>query len=174
MADYSELKAAIRAAIYDNVTQAITGEALQAILLEMVDELGVPTPPEFFWATYGTTTFAQVTAARAAGKVCIVPYDGGYFVLGRSVGESTGDTITEYFFTSIEANASKRVSLKSTDAWSYSTFYLELTQNKAQTIVGNESVTTKYTSTKCIADLAETWTFTLSDGTTVTKKVLVL
>lgn len=40
MADYSELKAAIRAAIYDNVSQAITGDKLQEILLEMVDELG--------------------------------------------------------------------------------------------------------------------------------------
>lgn len=42
MADYSELKAAIRAAIYDNTEQAITGEVLQDILVEMVDALGVP------------------------------------------------------------------------------------------------------------------------------------
>lgn len=40
MADYTVLKAAIRAAIYDNVTQAITGAILQDILLAMVDELG--------------------------------------------------------------------------------------------------------------------------------------
>ena len=174
MADYSELKAAIRAAIYDNVTQAITGAKLQQILLEIVDEMELGDASEFFWAIYGVTTFAQVSAARAAGKVCVVAYDGGVFVLGRSVGESTGDPVTEYFFTSIEANASKRVSLKNTDAWSYSVFYLELTYNKAQSMTGNEASTTKYPSTKCIANLAETWTFTLADGTTVTKKVLVL
>ena len=177
MADYSELKAAIRAAIYDNVTQAITGDKLQEILLEMVDELGqsyvkpadgIPASdftqalqdalaeiPEIFFATYGTTTFAQVTAARAAGKVCVVPYDGGIFVLGRSVGESTGNPITEYFFTSVEANASKRVSLKNTDAWSYAVFYLELSQNKVNTITGNEESTTKYPSAKAVWDAME-------------------
>lgn len=40
MADYTELKAAIRAAIFDNTEQAITGESLQEILVQMVDELG--------------------------------------------------------------------------------------------------------------------------------------
>ena len=40
MANYTQLKAAIRAAIYDNITQAITGAILQDILIEMVDELG--------------------------------------------------------------------------------------------------------------------------------------
>lgn len=39
MANYDELKAAIRAAIYENTEQAITGDALQGILLEMVDDL---------------------------------------------------------------------------------------------------------------------------------------
>lgn len=40
MANYTQLKAAIRAAIYDNITQAITGAILQDILIKMVDELG--------------------------------------------------------------------------------------------------------------------------------------
>ena len=40
MADYTELKAAIRAAIFDNTEQAITGDSLQEILVQMVDELG--------------------------------------------------------------------------------------------------------------------------------------
>ena len=39
MADFNELKAAIRAAIYENEDQAITGDALQEVLLEMVDEV---------------------------------------------------------------------------------------------------------------------------------------
>lgn len=39
MADFNNLKAAIRAAIYENEDQAITGDALQAVLLEMVTDI---------------------------------------------------------------------------------------------------------------------------------------
>ena len=39
MADFNNLKAAIRAAIYENEDQAITGDALQEVLLEMVTDI---------------------------------------------------------------------------------------------------------------------------------------
>lgn len=39
MADFNNLKTAIRAAIYENEDQAITGDALQEVLLEMVTDI---------------------------------------------------------------------------------------------------------------------------------------
>ena len=39
MADFSELKAAIRADIKDNTEQEITGDVLQGDLLRMVDDI---------------------------------------------------------------------------------------------------------------------------------------
>lgn len=39
MANFDQLKAAIRAAIYENTEQAITGDAMQSTLLEMVDDV---------------------------------------------------------------------------------------------------------------------------------------
>lgn len=39
MANFDQLKAAIRAAIYENTEQAITGDALQGILLDMVTDI---------------------------------------------------------------------------------------------------------------------------------------
>ena len=47
MANYDELKAAIRAAIYENTEQEITGDALQGILLEMVDDLNAGKADDF-------------------------------------------------------------------------------------------------------------------------------
>ena len=73
MADYSSLKAAIRAAIYDNVTQAITGDKLQEILLEMVNELGVAYTPEDLEAMAETWTFTLFDGTSVTKKIIVLP-----------------------------------------------------------------------------------------------------
>lgn len=72
MADYSELKAAIREAIYDNVTQAITGETLQSILLEMVNELGQAYTLEDLEEMAETWTFTLADGTVVTKKVVIL------------------------------------------------------------------------------------------------------
>lgn len=73
MADYSELKAQIRAAIYDNVSQAITGDKLQEILLEMVDELGETYTRSELEAMAETWTFTLFDGTTVTKKVIILP-----------------------------------------------------------------------------------------------------
>lgn len=73
MADYSTLKAQIRAAIYDNVTQAITGDKLQEILLEMVDELGQAYTLEDLEAMAETWTFTLTDNTNVTKKVIVLP-----------------------------------------------------------------------------------------------------
>lgn len=73
MADYSELKAQIRATIYDNVSQAITGDKLQEILLEMVDELGQTYTKNELEAMAETWTFTLFDGTRVTKKVIILP-----------------------------------------------------------------------------------------------------
>lgn len=73
MADYSELKAAIRAAIYDNVSQAITGDRLQEILLEMVDELGVAYTPTDLESMAEEWTFTLADGSTVTKKIIVLP-----------------------------------------------------------------------------------------------------
>lgn len=153
MADYSELKAAIRAAIYDNVTQSITGEALQTILLEMVDELGhgitvIPgtVQPDISLARYVSTELIEtgVYSFIFVGVLSdgdTVSYSGAVYSVVLSVqGRSTARLVI----------FGQRAFIVKTDLTGYS---LE------------EFVR---------ASMAETWTFTLADGSNVTKKVVVL
>ena len=73
MADYSELKQQIRRTIYDNVTQAITGDKLQEILLEMVDELGQTYTKSELEAMAETWTFTLSNGTSVTKKVIILP-----------------------------------------------------------------------------------------------------
>lgn len=73
MADYSELKAAIRTAIYDNTSQAITGDRLQEILLEMVDQLGEAYTREDLEAMSETWTFTLADGSTVTKKIIVLP-----------------------------------------------------------------------------------------------------
>lgn len=68
MADFSQLKAAIRAAIYENTDQAITGEALQTQLLGMVDAIDL--------AKYDETAGQALVEAMEHKQVTLSPTDG--------------------------------------------------------------------------------------------------
>lgn len=72
MAEYERLKAEIRSAIYDNVTQAITGETLQSILIEMVNELGQAYTLADLEAMAETWTFTLSDGTVVTKKVVIL------------------------------------------------------------------------------------------------------
>ena len=135
MADYSELKAAIRAAIYDNVTQEITGDKLQEILLEMVDELGQ----------------SYVKPANGIPDTDLAENVQTWLMLARRA-----VWYTPQFLTSGE----KQTARQNIGAGEYT---------KPATGIPWGDL-----SAADIAAMTEEWTFTLADGTTVTKKVIVL
>lgn len=159
MADYSELKAAIRAAIYDNVSQAITGDKLQEILLEMVDELGA-------WTT--DIPGAIEPGISLARYISTELTETGIYTIQDWRGKlSDGDI--EYTMSSVIA-----VVLKS-DA--YGTFRLAMVDGiKMYQVRKNGDVYTldRIVTLSWLNSVAENWTFTLADGTTVTKKIIVL
>lgn len=113
------------------------------------------TAPEVFWATYGTTTAAEIEAAIEAGKfpflittTSVIPYS---------------NTTTNYIYFSGIINGNVLVySIKRSDnSWAKQyDFAPERESRKAQTITGNESDTSKYPSTKAVYDeLVKKYTF---------------
>ena len=72
-----------------------------------------------FWATYGTTTFAQVDAAYQAGKLVLVEYGGTTYMVG------VHDDGTFYDFYAVTVNgqdtsAIMSVTVDDSDVWSNS------------------------------------------------------
>lgn len=139
------------------------------------------TAPEIFWATYGTTTAAEIDAAVTAGKQMLV-FDGGwvYTYAGK-------DMSYHYFFGVVGNITYRRIQVQiSTSGWARHAIAVQGTSDKV-TSLSSSSTDTQYPSAKCVYDelatrytkaeleaMAETWTFTMSGGTTVTKKVVVL
>lgn len=101
---------------------------------------------QVFWATYGTTTAAEIDAAVEAGKwvACLYNNTLYFYATKDSVyiyfGNISSET-TRYLYISIE-----------TDVWNSSSFSLQKTTNRVNTITGNETATNKYPSTKAVAD----------------------
>lgn len=103
------------------------------------------TAPEVFWATYGTTTKAEVDAAVVAGKMVFVEKQGRVYHLVA--------TSPNYYFSSAYSTNGAFVVLNvGTGEWTNSSPSLQSINDKAQTISGNESDTSKYPSTKAVAD----------------------
>ena len=131
---------------------------------------GVIPAPEIFWATYGTTTLADITTAYNAGKVVCCNRGGGTYVLANLQSSYC-------YFGSLNRTSAQFI-LLSGSSWSAGQSGLEISTNKVSTIVGNEGDTTKFPNCKAVYDyldgLAETWTFTLANGTSVSKKIIVL
>lgn len=112
------------------------------------------TAPEVFWATYGTTTAAEIQAAIEAGK--IVAVDGFnnnkriYMCVGRIVASASYDF---YVFVSHYNDQMSFVRVRTdNNVWASGQWVFEQTANKAQTLSGNETNTAKYPSTKAVAD----------------------
>lgn len=65
---------------------------------------------QVFVATYGTTTNAQIEAAYQAGKICVVNYNGKYYVLTERT------SATRHFFTAARINTIYSVNCDN-DVW---------------------------------------------------------
>jgi hypothetical protein len=132
------------------------------------------TAPEIFWATYGTTTASEIDAAVTAGKAVMCRYSGKDYALVYY--ESTGTYC--YFGALYSTNAAWLRVQRSNNYWTAGLQGLEQAGNKVSTIVGNEADTAKFPNCKAVFDyldgLAETWTFTLANGTSVSKRIIVL
>lgn len=70
-----------------------------------------------FWATYGTTTFAQVDAAYQAGKLVLVDYGGFTYIVGA---HDDGTYYTFYMVTvsGISEASIRELYLEDDDSWS--------------------------------------------------------
>ena len=112
-------------------------------LSEKVDKLPLPTAESsVFKAVYGTTTIEEVTEAYNQGKVIHCDYNGMCFVLSAFNGGQA-------FFTSLSANYSTRLELKSDSRWAISYFTMEENKNKVKTI-SSSSTDTQYPSAKAV------------------------
>ena len=135
---------------------------------------GVIPAPEIFWATYGTTTASEIDAAVTAGKAVMCRYSGKDYALVYY--ESTGTYC--YLGALYSTNAAWLRVQRSNNNWTAGLQGLEQAGNKVSTIVGNEADTSKFPNCKAVYDyldgLAETWTFTLANGTSVSKRIIVL
>lgn len=80
------------------------------------------TAPEVFWATYGTTTLAEITAAYNAGKICKVNRN-------NSTYELTVIGSTYAMFNSVNGNYVYKLTCD-TEGWSALNYSNELVSNK--------------------------------------------
>ena len=111
-------------------------------------------PQEVFWATYGTTTAAEIDAAVAAGKLVMCNYSNHSYRL-----EDYRDNQPLYFSCFISSQMRYYLNIsRTTNVWSGGTITHEnAAVNKVSTITGNETSTTKYPNTKAVADALGKW-----------------
>lgn len=112
-------------------------------------KLGPEDSGGLFYCTYGTTTFAQVTAALGAGKMPIVKTfpSGTYYIFAGLV------TANSYGFSSLYDTTSKILLVDTSNNWTTTTTTLETTTNKV-TSVSDQSTDTQYPTAKAVYDLA--------------------
>ena len=103
------------------------------------------TAPEVFWATYGTTTVAQIEAAYTAGKVVLCQYNNAIYTYSNK-------NEYYYYFGCITGQQSKYVRCAiSNSAWANGTDTLQL-QSQKVTSLSSSSTDTQYPSAKCVYD----------------------
>ena len=106
------------------------------------------TAPEVFWAEYGATTFADVKAAKDAGKIVAVNYNDHVYLVSF---ESSAQGSPIYFSACMNARINF-VRVYPNNTWSAGNYYLEERSNKSQSVETDKDSTTKYPSTKAVAD----------------------
>lgn len=74
--------------------------------------------PDVYWATYGTTTYAQLTAAIAADQLPVCIYDELLFVCYAVSDEAVS-------FVAVSGEAVNSVYVDNADSWEYETIYLQ-------------------------------------------------
>lgn len=105
-------------------------------------------PTEVFWAVYGTTTAAEIDAAVAAGKAVMCNRNGHQYQLS-----TISDSYSVYIFAAVISTDITTLEVnKTTSAWSVSNISVQSTANRVNDIVGHESATNRYPSTKAVAD----------------------
>lgn len=106
------------------------------------------TSPEIFWATYGTTTVAEIDAAVSAGKAVMCSYGGNIYPLVQN-----GTSSSYYYFQVIINNTAPYLLLKVSDStWVRGSVNIQKSNDRVSTITGNETNTDKYPSTIAVAD----------------------
>lgn len=109
---------------------------------------GVIPPAEVFWAVYGVTTAAEIDAAVAAGKAVMVNKDNFTFIL-----VSWNPNVATIGFLSGYSTAARYALLyRSDNHWVVSSYTIENQGNKSQSVETDKTSTTKYPSTKAVAD----------------------
>lgn len=109
------------------------------------------TAPEVFWAEYGSTTAAEIDAAIAAGKAVMVRYGTNDYLLSKY-----GEGQAYYYFGNILGSSFCWLRLQvSNNAWVAGVQGAEVVSNKSQSVETDKNNTTKYPSTKAVADAIE-------------------
>ena len=104
---------------------------------------------DVFWATYGTTTRAEVVAAVTAGKIAACKY--GDYVYYCSV-INTDSTTTNIYFESVEGNRVRAIYVSGSNQWGGPMGpTLEQTSNKV-TSLSDQSTDVQYPSAKAVYD----------------------
>ena len=103
-------------------------------------------PQEVFMAEYGVTTYNAVTDAINAGKIILLSYQNRTYIY------SAKSPTNAYTFNVIDGDIDYRVALSSAGNWSNAYFSLEQKANKVSDIEANKTSTSKYPTTKGVAD----------------------
>lgn len=114
---------------------------------ELVRQIQQGGSSDVFVAEYGTTTYADIAAAYAAGKVCLADKGDNDYVYVL-----TYITATTARFTCARENGHYEVRCSSGNVWQTATYNLQSTDNRVSTLSGNETNTTKYPNTKAVVD----------------------
>ena len=108
-------------------------------------------PQEIFWATYGTTTRAEVISAVESGKIVCVYYNNEVFI-SANINTAEGNT-NNFYFACLDNGQLKSVYLQQNGTWGGPIgFTAENSSNKTGDIESNKTSTTKYPTTKGVAD----------------------
>ena len=107
-------------------------------------------PTELFWATYGTTTYAQITNAVSAGKLPVIKYNGVTYTYSKDWGSSLG-----HVFGTMDANFDRWVYCKQNSTWGTGYMEVENSTNKTNALTSS-STTTQYPNAKVVYDTFQT------------------
>lgn len=103
-------------------------------------------PTEIFWAEWRVTTYAQIAAAYNAGKAVLCYFSGRLYTLGKF-----DESDARFYCTVDQYNYDLRVTNE--NVWNNGSYTaLQRTSDKTDDIESNKTSTTKYPSTKGVAD----------------------
>lgn len=135
----------IRERFYGNAAGSgafVAGAVGGGVTLQAAESL---TPPEIYWCTYGTTSYASITQALTENKLPACFYDSREYVyVGLS---STG----RYTFASQLFDTYRYISVSNTDSWGSGVNNFEVTSNKV-TALSSSSTNAQYPSAKVVYD----------------------